>query len=125
MPTHEEYRNVIANCVIRFKQYLPDCGFGLGTFVFSIVEPEKFIDTVMSPKMNAGITMTREECTRNHGDNDDILIRGKTKSAIIVKYLPEKPLIMLSITIYHELAHAYTLERELASGYFFDERQQY
>lgn len=115
MLSHEQYQNVVANCILRFAKLHPDCGFGLNSFDVRIVEPDGFIDAILSAPSSAPVS--REECVRNHNGDDAILIRKEEKSTIILKHLPSKSLAMLFISVYHELAHAYALNLETKSGY--------
>lgn len=138
MTTREEYQTIASNCLIRFTNLHPDCGFTADSFELQIVNPDEFIDAIMAVRSTKeGSQISRDECIRNHNNDDAILLRRREqgvvvdqaapadqaeaneRSVIILKYLPYKPIAMLLVTVYHELAHEYAIKCEEESGFVF------
>lgn len=125
MPTsREEYRTIMENCVTRFSELHPDCGFTLETFSLRIVEPEAFVDAILDTPTENSSTLSRYECICNHDECDAILIRGSKGRTIIVKYKPDVHIAMLLVSLYHEIAHEYVMCRETESGFILADPKQ-
>lgn len=119
MLTHEDYQSAAMKCLTYFANLHPDCGFTSDSSSIRVIEPDRFIDAIMDAPSK--VKASREECEKNHNGNDAILIRGDERSTIILKYDADKPVVMLLISIFHEMAHEYVMNREEESGYSLPE----